>query len=145
MRAPKSSISYRIKKAQPKRGSHNRDLYNSHSWRKFRAARLEEIAEQQLQLLRTSGLPDVVRLNLYDMVPLCTVCLRLVLAGAYEKAERGDTLDHIKPVNPDNFRDTAKGYFGEAFDPDNVQPMCKRHHGKKSIRDGRYMSQRPDG
>ena len=85
----------------------------------------------------------------------CEICLRLYAADAYDKVEPGKELDHIEPVNPENALNrivtgaTAVGsksdiieikhsfLYGDPFDFDNLQYLCKRHHAKKSQREKR--------
>ena len=63
----------------------------------------------------------------------CEICLKHYIAEAYDTVEKGVELDHIQAVNPDNAIQ-SDGY-GDPFDFNNLQLLCKRHHAKKSQRE----------
>lgn len=44
----------------------------------------------------------------------------------------GNTVDHIKPINPKDAYDTQGGKYGEPLDSSNLQTMCEHHHAIKS-------------
>jgi 5-methylcytosine-specific restriction endonuclease McrA len=142
MKAPKSSIRHTIRNKAEHRGRHNRDLYNSHYWRKFRSQVLAKVESEQTKQILESNIDESIKVRLLDRVPLCATCLRLVFQGAYDHAESAKVLDHVVPLNPENYKDT-KDYFGQAYDTQNVQPLCDRHHGKKSQRDKGYIARAP--
>jgi len=47
----------------------------------------------------------------------------------------GNTVDHIKQINPVDPYDTKGGKYGEPLDSSNLQTLCESHHAKKSAKE----------
>ena len=58
--------------------------------------------------------------------PLCVECVK---EGS---ARTGNTVDHIKPINPMDAYDIQGGKYGEPLDGSNLQTLCESHHAIKS-------------
>jgi|LSQX01.3.fsa_nt_gb 5-methylcytosine-specific restriction protein A len=58
--------------------------------------------------------------------PLCAHCLQ---QGRNTPTQE---IDHIKPINPLDAFDTRDGQYGNPLDEDNLQPLCKSCHAKKT-------------
>lgn len=41
-------------------------------------------------------------------------------------------VDHIKPINPIDVWDFQDGKYGHPLDDNNLQPLCKSHHARKT-------------
>ena len=133
----------------------NKKFYNSKAWKDTRKAYL---AHYQYKLFSNIpngkwrrmdvGFAQVSYILSLDYLP-CEVCLKFYIADAYDKVEPGHELDHIEPVNPENATDRFRlikgsnmrgGFdydyvFGDPFEFNNLQYLCKRHHAKKSQRE----------
>jgi len=159
MKSPQSR-QHKEKKVSYRRREHkNKVFYNSKAWRDTREAYLRHY-QNQLFIYISVGKWKQMDLNAKQVSYLlslgfqpCETCLRLYIADAYEKVEEGKELDHIEPVNPENA--LARGeitptitssmdrgieiepnyMFGDPFEFNNLQLLCKRHHAKKSQRE----------
>ena len=58
--------------------------------------------------------------------PVCVECDK---AGS---PRIGNTVDHIKPINPTDAYDTKGGKYGEPLAGKNLQTLCEHHHAIKS-------------
>jgi 5-methylcytosine-specific restriction protein A len=67
-----------------------------------------------------------VRLSHLMEHPICVMC------QSEGRPKTGNTIDHIKPINPADPYDTQGGRFGEALDSSNLQTLCEHHHAVKS-------------
>ncbi len=154
MDSPKSR-QHKEKKVSYRRREHkNKKFYNSKAWkdtreaylRHYRNTLLNEVVRgkykgQDLSMHQVSYLLSIAT---PDFLP-CESCLRLYIQGAYDEVDIGKELDHIEPVNPSNALETQevtfgqsgirKTLYGDPFDFNNLQLLCKRHHAKKSQRE----------
>ena len=155
MESPKSRQHKEKRGSNVRRKHSNKKFYNSKAWRDTRANYL-----RHYQALRFRDIPNGKwkdqDLSLQQVTYLlsltfepCETCLRLYAAEAYDTVEPGKELDHIEPVNPENALDTKDAQyidrpitkdeiekvFGEPFEFNNLQFLCKRHHAKKSQRE----------
>ena len=129
---PPSEIPFR------ERDHKNINFYNSAPWKKFRAAYINQLTSSQYDYLEASNLEDVT--DLLQVVPICEKCLKNHVSGGKKGVKRGNTLDHIDPINPDSALDSEG--WGAPLDKENVQLLCPRHHNAKSSRDRRIISMR---
>lgn len=127
----------------PSRERTNRDLYNSRPWRKLRQSYIDKLTDQQYKEIPTLDIDQGLKSVLMEAVPVCEVCYRLLIQGAYTTANEGKICDHILCVNPKDWRQTLDGYFGQGLDMDNLQMLCMEHHQRKSARDRVYQGRAP--
>jgi len=144
MWSPKSRANKSERKRQGPRRHLNTKFYTSKAWRETRAAYINAYRHRMIGLVKTGywitrngdRLPltfsQVTKLLSLDYLP-CEICLKLYAAGVYETLDEGVELDHIEPVNPENAL-ISEGY-GNPFDHNNLQLLCKRHHARKSNRE----------
>ena len=121
---------------------HNWDLYNSHKWRKLRGSYIAQLTAKQLEEIPSLKIDDRLKIVLLNAIPVCEICYRLLLDGAYESVKTGTVGDHILCVNPDGWRDTLDGYYGQGMDIQNLQLICAEHHRRKTARDRSYQMKR---
>jgi 5-methylcytosine-specific restriction endonuclease McrA len=125
----------------------NKKFYNSTAWRKTRTTYLERLQKRvwKSALRKVWKLPSA-EIELSEdqasyllslpFIP-CETCVKLYLIGHYTKVDEAKELDHIDPVNPDNALE-SKGW-GNPFDSDNLQFLCRKHHARKSNRDKKLI------
>jgi hypothetical protein len=145
MISPKSH-SYRSpqKKKYRRREHKNKKFYNSKAWKENRSAYIRAYQQRiYYECVRYYWtIRDGTKLSLsphqvahilsLSYVP-CEQCLKLYCAEAYDTMSEGIELDHIEPLNPESALE-SEGY-GDPFDHDNLQLLCKTHHAKKSQRE----------
>jgi len=143
MWAPKSHNYKSPQKKKYRRREHqNKKFYNSKAWRETRSSYLRSY---QTKLYRdvaqgfwiTGGhkfeLSPHQQTYILQFTYPCEICLKLYCAGAYDTIKEGKELDHIEPLNPENALQSDG--FGDPFDHDNLQMLCRTHHAKKSQRE----------
>lgn len=147
MKSPKSKprpwASKKLKPTFQKRKHLNKRFYNSKAWRDTRLSFLghyqnrlwNEISEGKWGDLTVIESKQTYILSL-PYTP-CARCLKLYILGAYTDIAEGKEVDHIDPLNPVEAIDN-EGY-GNPFSFDNLQPLCPRHHAKKSNRDKQVL------
>jgi 5-methylcytosine-specific restriction endonuclease McrA len=96
------------------------------------------LTDLQFTKITASEIDEGRKSILLSTLPVCEICLRLFLADAYDKVNKGTQLDHIKPVNPDNALQSEG--WGHPYDNDNLQLLCSYHHSKKSNRDKKVIN-----
>ena len=64
--------------------------------------------------------------------PLCRMCVGECGDNPFKIPDVAVDVDHIIPM--------ARG--GERLDPNNLQPLCKRHHSQKTAREDGGMGHR---
>ncbi len=159
MESPKSH-KHKEKRVSYKRREHkNKKFYNSKAWRDTREAYLRHY-QGNLYIHIPQGKWDGMDLRMDQVSYLlslsflpCETCLRLYINDAYDSVEEGKELDHIEGVNPENALDRVttdeiisldiKGApeviysytYGDPFEFNNLQLLCRRHHAKKSQRE----------
>jgi len=129
------------KETQPRRKHLNKKFYNSKAWKETRSAYMRhyrdrlfrEIPEAQWAGMGLMSYQVTYILAFCSEYLPCEICLKLYAAEAYEGLEKGEELDHIVPVNPENAFEMKD--FGDPYSFDNLQLLCKRHHAKKSQRE----------
>jgi len=130
-----------------KKVHHNKKFYNSKAWKDTRKGYINALQHKlwqealQNKWSLTSAdleLTDYQKAYLMslDFVP-CERCIRMYAIGAYSAVVPGVDLDHIDPINPDNALDSQG--WGNPFDHDNLQLLCKKHHSKKTGRDKKII------
>ena len=120
----------------------NKKFYNSKAWRETREAYMRfyrnRLYTEMPKLGRfkdqTLTAQQVTYLLSLDYLP-CETCLRLYIANAYDSVQPGEELDHIIPVNPNNALEISGMSYGDPFEFNNLQLLCRRHHSKKSQRE----------
>ena len=138
---PWQSATYKPKKQ--KRKHLNKKFYNSKAWRDTRKVYIahlrnsvwKECQEKKLQI-RGSELELTNYQAAFIMsldYPPCEQCLKLFAIGVYNTIDEGKELDHIDPLNPEDALN-SKGW-GDPFNQNNLQLLCRPHHAKKSNRD----------
>lgn len=126
-----------------KRKHLNKKFYNSKAWRDTRKSylmslqrRVWESAKAHVWNLEQSELEIEPHQAMYlltlDYIP-CEQCMKLFAVGQYKAVREGKELDHIEPLNPENALDSKS--WGDPFNHDNLQLLCRRHHSIKSNRD----------
>lgn len=147
MQSPKSKKrpwqGNKIKPKYQKRKHLNAAFYNSSAWRKTRKAFMKyyqeklwmDVSKERWGALVITKTKQSHILSL-TYVP-CNRCLNLFILGAYNEISEGKEVDHIDPLNPIDAIQ-SEGY-GDPFDFDNLQPLCPRHHAKKSNRDKQVL------
>ena len=123
--------------AYEKRERTNRDLYDSGPWRRLRKVYIEQLTEKQFKMI--SELEEWHKPIVIESIPVCEVCLKLLIDGAYKEVNKGKICDHIICVNPSDSKDNCDGYFGDGLDINNLQLLCHEHHNRKGARDQRYQ------
>ena len=136
------------KKAFEEKVHLNKPFYNTKKWKDTRQAYLNSY---QVKLF--SDIPTghwVTKFSSLEVKPHrqshilsldylpCEVCLRLFIVGVYKKIAEGTDVDHINPLNPDNALDYKD--WGDPYDHNNLQLLCKRHHNAKTGRDRKKKS-----
>lgn len=119
------------KRKQGERKHYNSAFYTSKQWRSFRQGYINRLIEKQAAM--------TADLEVLNKLPVCESCLRHRLAIPDYPIFEGRELDHINPINPDDAYDES-GRWGKAFDENNVQLLCSKHHAKKSARDTRIIN-----
>jgi len=143
MISPKSRATPR-KRKRVKKEHFNKKFYNSKAWRETRSSYLRSLQTRiQREALkgyltlrngeRLSLQPHQVGYLLSLAFTPCEICLKLYAAEAYSEVMEGEDLDHIEKINPDDALDSAE--WGDPFDHNNLQLLCKRHHARKSNRE----------
>ena len=141
------------KRSWVKREHFNKKFYDSKGWRNHRLGYIQYLQEKvwyeipkKIWTLKTNylNLTDYQSSFILSIgyVP-CEMCLKLYLLRGREPIEKGEQLDHIDPVNPENALE-AEGW-GDPFDYDNLQLLCKTHHSRKSIRDKQLIKAKTNG
>ena len=121
----------------------NKRFYNSKAWRDTRKAYIlnlrnkvwNECRENKI-VLRGATLEITTYQAAYIMsldYPICEQCLKMFSIGVYDTIREGKELDHIYPLNPEDALDSKE--WGDPFNQDNLQLLCRPHHAKKSNRD----------
>ena len=153
MISPKSRAHKEKKeKGQPRKKHKNKAFYNSKAWRETREAYLRHYRNQLFNTL-PNGKWKYMDVDAHQVSYLlsfitpkrlpCEICLKLYINEAYDSVEEGKELDHIQPVNPENALEVDKEWphdggtisYGDPFEFNNLQLLCKRHHAKKSQRE----------
>jgi len=125
----------------------NKKFYNSKAWRDTRKAYITALehkvwqsAKDRVWNLKGAELEMEAEQCNYlfsiSFIP-CEQCVKLLAVGQYDSVNEGKELDHIDPLNPENALD-SKGW-GNPFDHDNLQLLCRRHHAIKSNRDKKII------
>ena len=143
MISPKSRATPR-KRKRVKKEHFNKKFYNSKAWRETRSNYLRAL-QPRIQREVLKGyliLRNGERLSLQShqstyllslsFIP-CEICLKLYAAEAYSEVMEGIDLDHIEKINPEDALDSDG--WGDPFDTNNLQLLCKRHHTRKSNRE----------
>ena len=131
------------KRVRRERKHLNRKFYTSKSWIETRRSYMREYQQKIYNEVTrgywtVSGTPFELSPHQQTYIlslpnPVCELCLKLFVVKAYKTIEEGKELDHIVPLNPDNALE-SDGY-GDPFDHNNLQLLCRRHHSKKSQRE----------
>lgn len=127
---------------------YNKKFYDSKAWRTTRKSYINHLQHR----VWTEGLKKIWKLKNGEHIELsdyqssvlislnyvpCEICLKLFCADAPVEIEKGEQLDHIDPLNPENALDSEG--WGDPFDYNNLQLLCKGHHAKKSGRDKKVI------
>ena len=148
MQSPKSKkrpwATKPMKPTFQKRKHLNKAFYNSRAWINTRKSFLQHYQNDvwiQVNKGIYNGLIILISKQSYILslpyIP-CKRCLSLYIVGAYDEIREGKEVDHIEPLNPAEAIDSEG--FGDPFSFDNLQPLCPRHHAKKSNRDKRIIN-----
>lgn len=125
----------------------NKKFYNSKEWRDTRQNYLLKLqkkvwddAMDHVWNLPQADLELSEAQSLYllslDFIP-CEQCIKLFAIGQYDYVKPGKELDHIDPLNPENALESKD--WGNPFDNENLQFLCRTHHAKKSNRDKKLI------
>lgn len=125
----------------------NKKFYNSAQWRSTRESYLTYLQNKVWDeaKMHVWTLPQA-ELELNDMQSLyllsigfipCETCVKLFAIGHYNTVNEGIELDHIEPLNPENALESRD--WGDPFNRDNLQLLCRKHHARKSNRDKKII------
>lgn len=144
MLSPKSRASEQRRTIRKRKRKHlNKKFYNSKEWKATRTAYINWYRQKCFRDIPkgvwytknkdrlTMKFHQVSYLLSLDYLP-CEICMKLYAVEAYDKVDEGIELDHIEALNPENA--LISDGFGDPFDFNNLQLLCRRHHSRKSNR-----------